>query len=359
MADVTRMVDQNQTRIDPMNHPRLMRGEMQTLPTQEAANDGHFLKEALKHEDLPTLPRVFRIVALERQLIANTYYETTVVVFHEEASLRVVWTARHPNVQLKVGKLVEIRWLGGNPKCVGGAIEIARLVLIDQPRRKTDIFKTIPSSWVKDRNLTKRASFLWSKMNDACQELVTAIFWEAERFGRFCAGPSSCIGHHREWGGNFRHAVETAEAAMALLPQFPTANASLAIAVALLHDAGKSEDYVYEEGYGNRLSDWGRLVSHRPTLTLWIGEVHRFLKPRLSDEMLQSLLHAVTAIKGPPSLGLRDPMTPEAILLSLADNASGKGDLMAKVAANEGGWGTVHPHLNGKGTYTVGANSGS
>ena len=354
MDDLTGLVDQCESALrSPMDPSRLTRDVLQTLLVKHAANDDNFLPETPRRQDLPSLPRIFRILEVTRQLVANRYYEMTAVVFHEEASLRVTWTVPHPDTQLKAGKLAEIRWQGGDPKCVRGCLLIARLVLIQQPKRKTDLFKTIPSSWVKDRELTKRASFLWSEMTESCQELITAIFWESDRFARFCAGPSSCIGHHREWGGNFRHAVETAEAALALLPQFPTANASLAITVALLHDAGKSEDYVYEDGYGNRLSDWGRLVSHRPTLTLWIGEVHRFLKPRLSDEMLQSLLHAVTATKATPSLGLRDPMTPEAILLSLADNASGKGDLMAKVAANEEGWGKAHPHLGGKSVYVV------
>jgi hypothetical protein len=88
-------------------------------------------------------------------------------------------------------------------------------------------------------------------------------------------------------------------------------------------------------------------------VTFWIGEVHRFLKPKLSDEMLQSLLHAINATKAPKHFGLRDPVTPEAILLSLADRASGMGDLVAKTAGRKGHWGIKHSHLDGNALYTI------
>ena len=129
-------------------------------------------------------------------------------------------------------------------------------------------------------------------------------------------------------------------------------HASLAVAAALLHDAGKSEDYVMEAGRPTRLSDWGRLVSHKPTVTFWIGEANGKLRNRLSMPLLQSLLHAINATKAPRELGMRDPVTPEAILLSLADRASGRGDLTAKLARTAG-WGRAHPHVPSA-PYTLG-----
>lgn len=333
---------------------KLTRAVHSTFKTQEAANEDNFLPETPGREDLPKLPREFRLVTLEREVLADLCYRMTAVVFHEQASLRVTWTVRHPDTRLKPGKLVEIRWTGGSPRSVMGAIMIARLVLIER-HRKIDVFRTIPSSWVKDKALLGRASMLWKQLTEPCQELIAAIFWEGDRFSRFCSGPSSCIGHHREEGGNFRHAVETAEAALALLPQFPQANASLAITAALLHDAGKSDDYVMDERCRTRLSDWGLLVSHKPTVTFWIGEVHRLLKYRLTEPMLQSLLHAINATKAPRGFGLREPMTPEAELLSLADNASGRGDLIAKQSNADGGWGSKHSHLGNLAPYTLGS----
>jgi 3'-5' exoribonuclease len=350
MDDPKHLIDQADT--DPTPPGSLVPARSTVPAGQDAANDDNFLRETPTLADLPQLPREFRLVSLERLALPDHRYQMTAVIFHERASLRVTWAVRQPDTRMKPGMLVEVRWTGGVPRSVMGAVVISRLVLIER-HRKIDLFKTVPSTWVKDKTLCRRASMLWRQLTAPCQELISAIFWEGERFARFCAGPSSCRGHHREWGGNFRHAVETAEAALALLPQFPNAHASLAITAALLHDAGKSEDYIYEEGYGNRLSDWGRLVSHRPTVTFWLGEAHRQLKHRIPDVMLQSLLHALNATRAPAHYGLREPVTPEAILLSFADRASGVGDLVAKTAGTKGNWGTKHSHLNGNAPYTI------
>ena len=53
--------------------------------------------------------------------------------------------------------------------------------------------------------------------------------------------------------------------------------------------------------------------------------------------MLHPLRPAINATKAPPDLGLRKPMTPEAILLSLADLASAKSDLFGRQSAHDGG----------------------
>lgn len=354
MDDAKTMIDQAETVQGTPN--TLTTAVRATFKVAEPANEGNFLSQLQSREDLPKLPQVYRLIKIDRKVVSHAEYRMTAVVYHEQASLRVTWSVRQPDIRLKPGKLVEIRWTGGSPRSMNGAIVIARLVMLEKHRSKLDLFKTVPPSWIKDRTLTDRASKLWMELLGSCQELITAIFWDSDRFERFCSGPSSCRGHHMERGGNFRHAVETAEAALALLPQFPSANASLAITVALLHDAGKSDDYEMHLARETTLSDWGRLVSHKPTVTFWIGEAHQQLKQRISHEMLQSLLHAINATRGPQHLGLRSPMTPEAILLSLADNASGKGDLVAKTASDDGGWGTAHQHLNGNAPYTVLAN---
>ena len=323
-----------------------------TFTLATAADEDSFLRP-LSREELPMLPQVYRLVSIDRETVSVKEYLMTAVIFHAEASLRVTWTVRQPDIRLKPGKLVEVRWTSGTPRTEGGAVVISRLVMLEQHRHNVDVFRTVPTSWVKDRTLVNRASMLWKSLITPCQELITAVFWEGDRFERFCAGPSSCRGHHAEVNGNLRHAVETAEAALALLPQFVTANSSLMMTAALLHDAGKCDDYVMQPGRGTKLSDWGLLVSHKPTVTFWLGEVHQKLKNRLSPKMLQSLLHAINATRAPKELGLRDPMTPEAILLSLADNASGRGDLVRISASKDGGWGMPHNHLGNHAPYTI------
>lgn len=276
----------------------------------------------------------------------------TAVLFHNQATIRVFWTSRRPNAELQAGQLVRIQWRCGDPVCVEGAIAVSRLVRLQQHVQAVDIFQTVPTTWVKDRDLLQRASTIWNSLHLSCQELITAVFWNEHRFERFCRCPSSCRGHHAETNGNLRHAVETAEAVQALLPRFKTANASLALTAALIHDAGKADEYVTAAGQ-TQLSDWGLLVSHQQTVTLWTGEVLGKLKNQLSREMQLSLIHAINASRAPREFGLRPPRTPEAALLSLADNASGRGDLITTQSSAEGGWGRQHSHLGNHAPYTL------
>jgi 3'-5' exoribonuclease len=55
----------------------------------------------------------------------------------------------------------------------------------------------------------------------------------------------------------------------------------------------------------------------------------------------------------PEWLGLREPCTLDAILLSAADRLSGQIELMARHSPAQAGFGRFHPHLRGQ-PYVVG-----
>lgn len=303
------------------------------------------------HSFLKQLPLIFRLTDVRHTPLLPKGFRTEAIIFHEKASLKVCWTTMHPDVRLKPGVLVTPWWKVGSPVSTLGVLEISRLAVAESADSRIDLFATVPHSWVSDRALIRRASALVDALARPFRELVHAIFWEGSRFERFCRGPSSLRGHHCRENENLRHSVETAEATLALLPQFPSANSSIALTAALLHDAGKSDDYVLGDpvlNRPNRMTDWGRLIGHKTTVVFWIGAVHGKMRMQLSEDQLQSLLHALNAASGAPAhLGMRAPITPESILLSLADRASGKGNLLARQQAPEGGWGKEHSHLAG------------
>jgi 3'-5' exoribonuclease len=61
------------------------------------------------------------------------------------------------------------------------------------------------------------------------------------------------------------------------------------------------------------------------------------------------LIHALTAAKGAPAhLGLREPRSLEATILSMADRLSGEGELFERMAPTEGGFGQFHKHMKGR-----------
>jgi len=62
-----------------------------------------------------------------------------------------------------------------------------------------------------------------------------------------------------------------------------------------------------------------------------------------------ALLHAITAAKGAPDwLGLREPLSLDAHILSTVDRLSGQADLVSRHAARDGGFGAYHRHLGGR-----------
>jgi 3'-5' exoribonuclease len=62
-----------------------------------------------------------------------------------------------------------------------------------------------------------------------------------------------------------------------------------------------------------------------------------------------ALLHAITAAKGAPDwLGLREPLSLDAHILSMVDRLSGQADLVARNAPARGGFGAYHRHLRGR-----------
>lgn len=300
------------------------------------------------------LPPVLRILSLTRLPTPDGRGVTNqAVLFHKRAGLRVTWLARQVDTRLQVGRLVSIRWLG-KPTSARGAVRISRLALLERAEPDLNPFETVPSAWVRDHELLERAARLWLGLSRPFQHLVNAIFWDSGRFHRFLVGPSSLNGHHNGCNGNFRHAVETAEQCLALAGSIPNVSRSVLVAAALLHDAGKADEYrLSPNRQGFVLSDRGVLVGHRHTILEWIAAACSRERVIVPNGHYLALLHALTAAKGAEWLGVREPVSLEANILSAADRLSGHSDLMGRLAPERAGFGAYHRHLKGR-PYVVG-----
>lgn len=293
------------------------------------------------------LPAAFRLQSIERLPFEGTEVLNRAVLFHERASLRVTWLSHQVDGRLGVDGLVSIRWLG-RPTSLSGAIRISRLVPIARPEATVNLFETVPTAWIRQRALVQRARVLWEQLDGPLKALVNAVLWAPDRFRRYITGPSSLAGHHSDWHGNFAHSVEVAEQALRL--GAAPSKASLLIAAGLLHDAGKAEEYRYDAKRKRFiLSDRGVLIGHRNTLLEWLGAARAGSPIALAETRYLALLHAVSAAKGaPPWLGLREPCSMEATVLSAADRLSGQMELICRHAPREAGFGVFHKHLGGR-----------
>lgn len=295
------------------------------------------------------LPDVFRLQSIVRLPADAHSVLCRAVLFHEQATLRVEWLCRNPDSRLTVGSLASIRWLG-RPTSSSGAIRISRLVLLERPVASLNLFHTVPHDWVKDRALVVRAAGLWESLGRPLQHLLNAVFWNGRRFERYLAGPSSLAGHHNGRNGNFRHAVEVADRAAALAVHHRETHLPVLLASCLLHDAGKAEEYRFNGARGCfEMTERGALVGHKHTVLEWLAAAraqHRVIVP---EAHYLALLHAITAAKGAPVwLGLREPRSLDAHILSMVDRLSGHAELLSRHAPPQGGFGAYHQHLGGR-----------
>lgn len=297
---------------------------------------------------IPSLPPIFRVESLDFTVNGSRELAYTAELFHERATLKVGWTSEDIDTGLDTCSLVRIVWLD-TPQSVKGTIRIARLEPLYVPLADFGLFDTIPHGWVKDRTLVERGKALMPHLPRYFRHLFNAVFWKGRRFQRYCAGPSSLQGHHSERNGNLRHSLEVAEQMRTLCQERDFAHMGVGIIAALMHDAGKADEY-WRNSHGRlELSDRGRLVGHKWTVLEWLAAARERWDLRIPEPEYLSLIHALTSSAYAPEwAGLRYPTTPEATLLSLADRLSGTDALMNRCAPAQGGWGTYHPHLKAK-----------
>lgn len=302
-----------------------------------------------------SLPGIFRLTRIEHKPSENGLTTCTAQIYHEKASLRVTWGCRQPDTRLYEGALVSPRWLGHSTRSEQGAVRISRLVLLEIPQKGAALFDTVPHEWVRDRALVERARALVGILPSHLTLLFNGLFWDGRRFMRFVVGPSSLNGHHNGRNGNLLHTVEVAETALKLAENRNGVCLDVLLMAALLHDAGKADEYAFNYRRGVfEISDRGALIGHKLTVLEWIAAAMAKNRILMPETHYLGLVHALTSAKGAPDwVGVRESRSLEAMLLSTADRLSGQQDLVDQLAPEHDGFGRYHPHLRGR-PYLVG-----
>jgi 3'-5' exoribonuclease len=121
--------------------------------------------------------------------------------------------------------------------------------------------------------------------------------------------PCTRSGHHAYLGGLLEHTVAVGTLALEAAQLHPRLNSDLLLCAALVHDIGKTREFVY--GAAIELSDEGRLLGH-----LVLGQ--QLLEARtgeLDAERRLALLHCVLCHHGPDAAPGRRFGSPEALAL--------------------------------------------
>ncbi|MFZ4539585.1 HD domain-containing protein, partial [Propionivibrio sp.] len=294
------------------------------------------------------MPHIFRVVSIERFPHSGNGYQNRAMLFHEQAKLAVEWTSDKVDFRLVPGSLASLDMEGEVPATTD-AVPITQLQLLELPVPTLNLFETIPPGWVRNRELVQRGLVLWASLPNYCQHLFNAMFWASKRFQRFAIGPSSMNGHHAERNGNLRHSVEVAEYADEMSHGNPDVCRPVLILAALIHDAGKADEYEYDDQRKSYfLSRRGILIGHRHTVIEWLAAAEACYQIDPPPLHYLTLLHSLTSARGTTWLGIREPRSLEATLLSISDRLSGEADLVHRQAPASDGFGKHHPHLRGR-----------
>ncbi|PKO43536.1 MAG: metal-dependent phosphohydrolase [Betaproteobacteria bacterium HGW-Betaproteobacteria-22] len=294
------------------------------------------------------LPWLFRLVRLDQAKLPNGGYRFQANLFHEKASIAVTWINSKADDRLTAGSLVTPRWTS-KTVCTQGQIIINRLLPVNTPGN-VNIFDTVPYEWVKNREIIRQAQEMIDSLPPCFIKLINGIFWDYRRFYRFLVGPSSLNGHHKDKHGNLRHSIEVVNNALMLAKERKTICPHVLATAAFLHDAGKADEYQFNyERNCFEISTRGVLLGHKLSIVEWIAAAVAQYQINIPENQLLSLLHALTATKGVPDwVGIREPVSPEANLLSIADRLSGQDDLYAQTMPSTEGFGRYHRHLRGR-----------
>lgn len=320
---------------------------MKTVTTKETQFVSQHLKEQTKKAfDIPVLQEHYRVTEIDSQILARDMFLNVATFQANETSLKVSWVSVS-NCSHYLNQIVRPDFSGAGISKIG-SLPAKEVTLLTKPA-SIKIFDTIPVAWVKDRSLVKRAGALFEQLPIAYKMLFNAIFWDADRFYRFCICPSSLHGHHSHLNGNLRHTVEVCENLLTLTNVNKHANLSLTLFSGLIHDAGKADEYVSQK-YGWQLSDIGKLHGHKVTVFKWVIEAITRHSIQLPEGHYDAIIHVLTAQPNAPEwMGIRPPALTESFLLSAADRFSGHVDLMNQTLPSEAGQGQYHKHL--KNTY--------
>ena len=295
------------------------------------------------------LPSFYRVISIRSICLASNLYQNIAELYHDQASISVSWISNNVDETIIDGTLVSPAW-ENTQECINGNVQIKTLSRILEPNVHINLFETVPYEWIKNRVLIQEAKEIIASLPLHYSLLFTAIFWDARRFYQFLNGPSSLNGHHNWEHGNFTHTVEVAKNAILLAQDRPSVCRDLLVISALLHDAGKACEYKFNAQRSCfEISTRGALIGHKMTIIEWISAA--IAKYRIAVPLVEylGLIHCLTAVKGCPEwIGLREPVSPECMLLSMADRLSGQDDLMEQTLPNNIGFGKYHKHLKGK-----------
>lgn len=193
-----------------------------------------------------------------------------------------------------------------------------------RPAKRFDARDLMPmSDRDQDELLASLRELVGSVRDPGLKAVLRGVFGQRSFMARFRQCPASASYHHACAGGLLEHTVDVATLCRELSRLYPSIDADLLIAGALLHDIGKVDELAYDVAID--YTDEGRLLGH---VVLGERRVRRAVEAcgeRVPPEVAMCLSHVVLAHHGELEWGApKRPSSLEALILHHADNLDAK-----------------------------------
>ena len=212
--------------------------------------------------------------------------------------------------QFERGDLVAVR---GRVERFRDALQVDLKTIRRAAEEAPDPAEFLPVAYRDMEELDGFLEHLGREVYDPDLRALLDLFMEDESFrADFRRAPCTRSGHHAYLGGLLEHTVAVATLAFETCVLHRRLNSDLLLAAALLHDAGKIEEF--ELGAEIALSEAGALVGHvalgQQLVSEWAGRLEGF-----PDAKLHAISHCMLAHHGPDALPGRQFRSPEALAL--------------------------------------------
>ena len=231
-------------------------------------------------------------------------------------------------------------WIQGQTQPYQGEMQI----IIQQIERATptdaDLDDLLPRTQYDVDAMFAELSAILGTLSDKPIAALAKIYLEDEELmAKFKRAPAAMSLHHAFIGGLLEHTLSLLRLGNAMLPLYPDLNRDVVLMGLFIHDLGKCQELTWENGFG--YSDDGQLVGHVARGVVWLqrkAEDCAALGQKIPGAVLMVLQHIILSHHGKPEFGaLKIPSTPEAIAVSLLDNADAKVHMALLAARSEAG----------------------
>ncbi|HZW24772.1 MAG TPA: hypothetical protein VFF26_04735 [Gallionella sp.] len=126
--------------------------------------------------DGDAFPEVFCIEDIRCSRQEGGGYDCRATLYHDRASISVVFGIVQRDPMLRRGCFVSVEWL---PEAISdhGAVRVAGLCARDYAASGFNPFRSVPHSWCVDRHQIECARDLWESSSQQLRKLLFKTFW--------------------------------------------------------------------------------------------------------------------------------------------------------------------------------------